>query len=370
MPSINVLIKPASGSCNLKCEYCFYCDTMEKRTVPSYGVMSTDILEMVIKQVLGYAESFCTIGYQGGEPALCGLDFFRKSIELQKKYNKNHVHIQNTFQTNGYLLDKKWAEFLKENNFLVGISLDGVPEIHDAFRKTKTGQGSFYKVMENIKILQEIGVDFNILSVVTKKNAAYIRENYDFYRKNRLRYLQFIACLEPFGEEAGHTGYSLTPELYGSFLIELFDLWYEDLQRGEQPYIRQFENYIGMLLGKMPEECDMRGICSLQYVVEADGSVYPCDFYALDEWRIGSFCENTIQEMDMERKKKGFIEKSVIKGSYCEDCRYKNLCRGGCRRTRYADEGTHQYFCKSYQMFFDACLPRLKEIARVIGGGY
>lgn len=366
MPPVSVLIKPASGNCNLRCDYCFYYDTMSKREQSSYGFMTLETLEAVISRVLAYAEGHCTIAYQGGEPTLCGLDFFQKSMEFQKKHNRNHVRIENALQTNGYRLDRGWAEFFKENHFLVGVSLDGVPKLHDRYRRTAAGKGSFFSVMEHVELLKKTGVDFNILSVVNGATAPQIRKNYEFYRKNHLDFLQFIACLDPLGEQPGGREYSLTPEVYGQFLIELFDLWYQDLQAGKQPYIRQFENYISMLLGQAPESCDMRGVCGLQYVVEADGSVYPCDFYVLDRYRLGNLITDTIEEIDETRKRIGFLEESEHKEAACIQCRYYGLCRGGCRRNRLPEAEYHQYFCKSYEMFFDACLPRMMEIAESI----
>ena len=149
----------------------------------------------------------------------------------------------------------------------------------------------------------------------------------------------------------------------------MFELWFRDLKEGKQPYIRQFENYIAILLGQMPESCDMRGTCGMQYVVESDGTVYPCDFYVLDEYRLGNFRTDTVEMIDKKREEIKFIERSLQKEEACADCRYAMLCRGGCRRTRQEDHGNHQYFCQSYKMFFDACLPSLVEIAERIGRG-
>lgn len=369
MPPINVLIKPSSGNCNLRCEYCFYYDTMSKREQPSYGFMSLDTLEAVIREVLSYAEGSCTIAYQGGEPTLSGLPFFEQSMIFQEKYNVNHVKIFNAIQTNGFHLDKDWAAFFRDNHFLVGVSLDGGPRVHDRYRKTPSGDGSFYQIMRNVELLQKTGVEFNILSVVNGITAPQIKKTYEFYRKNHLNYLQFIACLDPLDEAPGGREYSLTPELYGRFLIDLFDLWYEDLRQGKQPYIRQFENYIAMLLLQEPESCDMRGVCGMQYVVEADGAVYPCDFYVIDQYRLGNFRTDSVEAVDHMREELGFIAESEQKAEACGECRYRALCRGGCRRSRQKEHGQSQYFCHSYQMFFDACLPRMLEIARKIGTG-
>lgn len=366
MPPISVLVKPSSGNCSLRCDYCFYYDTMSKREQPSYGFMSEETLEAVIRRVLAFAEGSCTIAYQGGEPTLSGLPFFERSMEYQEKYNVNHVKIFNAIQTNGYHLDNRWAEFFVKHHFLVGVSLDGGPKLHDHYRKTPSGEGSFTQVMRNVEMLKKAGVEFNILSVVNAKTAPQIKKTYGFYRKNHLDYLQFIACLDPLDEEPGSRDYSLNPEAYGKFLIELFDLWYQDLQQGKQPFIRQFENYIAILLGQIPESCDMRGICGKQYVVEADGTVYPCDFYVLDRYRLGNFATDTVEMIDKVREETRFIEDSMQKEEACGDCRYGALCRGGCRRTRQEEQGHHQYFCRSYQMFFDACLPRLMEIAQNI----
>ncbi|SHO54017.1 anaerobic sulfatase maturase [Anaerocolumna xylanovorans] len=366
MPPISVLIKPSSGNCNLRCNYCFYYDTISKRSQPNYGFMSEAVLEQVLQKVLAYAEGECTIAYQGGEPTLIGLDFFKKSIELQHKYNINHVKIYNAIQTNGYYSDKEWARFYAENNFLVGVSLDGGPKTHDLYRLNAKGEGSFYRVMDTISLFKKYNVQFNILSVVNSKTASQIERNYEFYKKHNLKYLQFIACLDPIGEEPGQRDYSLLPEAYGEFLIKLFHLWYQDLLQDTQPYIRQFENYISILLGYAPESCDMKGICGKQYVVEADGSVYPCDFYVMDEYLLGNFCNSTVEQIDDSRSRIGFIEKSLHHDAACDECKFYAICRGGCTRNRQLAEPYHQHFCKSYQMFFEACLPQMLEIADIL----
>lgn len=364
MNNLSVMIKPVSGNCNLRCEYCFYYDEMSKRSGGSYGYMSEDTLKAVLSQVLAKAERNCSIMFQGGEPTLRGIGFFERALELEKKYNVHQVKIHNAIQTNGYCLNQKWADFFARNQFLVGVSLDGGPRVHDCYRRTAAGEGSFSKVMKSISLLREAGAEFNILCVVNDRTAPQIRRTYEFYKKNGLRYLQFIQCLDPLGEEPGIRKYALRPEVYGKFLIELFELWKRDLEEGVQPYIRQFENYIGILLGQGPEACDMAGHCNKQYVVEADGSVYCCDFYVLDEYRLGNFHTDTIEDMDRVREEKHFIENSLVRAAECRSCRYEALCRGGCRRTRQTDQGHRQYFCQSYRMFFDRCLPELVEIAQ------
>lgn len=210
-------------------------------------------------------------------------------------------------QTNGYALNEEWAKFFKENHFLVGFSLDGTKENHDLYRHNTEGEGTYDRILKSINLMDAYGVDYNILTVVTKDTAEHISEIYKEYQTRGWNYQQYIACLDPLGEERGKNPYALTPVQYGSFLIELFQLWYEDWKKKKQPYIRQFDNYIGILMGYQPESCDQRGSCGVQTVVEADGSVYPCDFYMLDEYYLGNLNEHRIEDIERMRKEIGFI---------------------------------------------------------------
>ena len=365
MPAMTVMIKPVSGSCDLQCDYCFYRDETKNRTTESYGAMELDTLEEVLKKVLSYADGECTIAYQGGEPTLRGLEFYRKSLEFQEQYNVKKVKINNAIQTNGYGINEEWAAFLGRNHFLTGLSLDGTKKTHDLYRKNVRQEGSFHRIMETIRLLEKYEVEFNILTVVHKYTAAQVDRIYKFYQKNHLDYLQFIPCLDPLGELAGGREYSLTPEAYGTFLMRLFDLWYEDVKTGCQPYIRQFENILGMLLGMAPEACDQRGICGMQYVVEADGAVYPCDFYVLDEYRLGSLKCEDMEALDRKRKDIRFIETSMDFPDECKSCRMFYLCRGGCRRHRCTEDGKN-YFCPSYRQFYTYTMKRWECLAREV----
>ena len=203
MRSIHLLIKPASGMCNLNCRYCFYHDIVEKREQRSYGFMSEETLEAVIEKALRYAEQDCTIAFQGGEPTLAGLDFYKKVVEFQKKHNRKGVRVHNAIQTNGMLLDGQWADFLRDNHFLVGISLDGVKEMHDCNRLDARWEGTFGRVMDAISLLERHGVEYNVLTVVNRQTAARATRIYNFYKRNGLKYLQFIPCLDPLGDEHG-----------------------------------------------------------------------------------------------------------------------------------------------------------------------
>ena len=369
MPPISVLIKPASGICNMKCDYCFYCDEAKKRITKSYGFMTERTLKNVIRKTMLHADGMISYVFQGGEPTLRGLEFFEKVIEYQKQYNKNRVYVSNAIQTNGYALNEEWAKFFKENHFLVGFSLDGTKENHDLYRHNTEGEGTYDRILKSINLMDAYGVDYNILTVVTKDTAEHISEIYKEYQTRGWNYQQYIACLDPLGEERGKNPYALTPVQYGSFLIELFQLWYEDWKKKKQPYIRQFDNYIGILMGYQPESCDQRGSCGVQTVVEADGSVYPCDFYMLDEYYLGNLNEHRIEDIERMRKEIEFIERSEKVSEECRKCQYYRICRGGCQRNRernsYSGE-YENYFCSGYKMFFDACLEQLKEIAREV----
>lgn len=371
MMPIHVMIKPASGLCNMRCGYCFYADEMKNRNRTDYGIMSLETLENVVRRVLDFAEGSCTIAFQGGEPTLAGLDFYRELLALEEKHNSKKLPISHALQTNGYVLDREWCAFLAENQFLVGLSVDGIKATHDAYRKDSQGRDTYFHTLEAARMLKEAGANFNVLTVVNARTAPKIRRIYEQYRKLGFHWQQYIACLNPLGETGKIREYSLKPEIYGQFLIDLFDLWYLDLQKGEQPYIRQFENYVGILLGHQPESCEQRGMCSCQNIVEADGSVYPCDFYCLDEYRLGNFNEDSVEIILGRLEKKGFLRNSANHTEQCKQCPYFFICRGGCRRHREHEalpgcmEGEN-YFCQSYRMFFDACLGKLREIAKML----
>lgn len=368
MPPIHVMLKPASGLCNMRCTYCFYADEMKNRSQNDYGIMSFNTLENVVREVLAFAEDSCTIAFQGGEPTLAGLDFYRELLSLERGYNSRKVSIFHTLQTNGYALDKESCSFFAKEHFLIGLSVDGIKATHDAYRKDAAGADTYFHTLEAARMLEAAGADFNVLTVVNGKTAPKIRRIYEQYRRLGFRWQQYIACLDPLGEAQAQE-YSLRPEVYGQFLIDLFQLWHLDLLKGEQPYIRQFENYVGILLGRQPESCEQRGVCSLQTIVEADGSVYPCDFYCLDEYRLGNLNEDSMETILDRLKESGFLQDSVNHTEECQSCPYFFICRGGCRRHREAGEEAlrgQNRFCKAYKMFFDACLPKLQEIARRI----
>ena len=373
MPALSLLIKPASGNCNMRCRYCFYADELDNREIRSYGKMSVDTMHTIVDKAMEYGDYECTIAFQGGEPTLAGLDFYRDLVAYVTAHeNPKKLKIHYALQTNGYLINEEWAAFLGENHFLVGVSLDGLKEIHDRYRLDTAGKGTYQRVISAIRLLEKHQVEYNILTVVTAATARNGQKIYNYFKKNHFGYQQYIECLDPIGEEPGQHEYSLTPEKYGEFLKSMFDAWYLDMRSGTYVYNRYFENLMMIMAGQQPESCNMRGVCGKQWVFEADGSVYPCDFYALDQWRLGNIQENSFEEMDEKRDELGFIQWSMRQQEDCQKCRWFGLCRNGCRRNREpvtVEHTNRNYFCKSYQMFFEYAYPRLEEIYQLYMAG-
>ena len=375
MKSLSLLIKPASGNCQLRCRYCFYENVSESRETSNYGLMTLDTLDLLVKKAIAETTDHCTFAFQGGEPTLVGLDFYRDLIRLQEKYRtefqKISLVIHNAIQTNGMLLDDDWCAFLAQHKFLVGLSLDGDKDIHDLNRIDAQGKGTYTRAMKAAKLLEKHQVEFNILVVVTRQLARRAKHIYHTLVKNGFRYLQFIPCIDDFGKEPGSSPFSLTAERYGDFLKTLFDEWYKDFMAGQYISIRHFDNWIHMLQGQPPETCSMSGRCTCYGVVEADGSVYPCDFYVLDPWKLGTVQENTFEEMLTCQLAEDFLQASWPVASKCQACKYYPICRGGCRRDReplLAGEGQEaslNIYCDAYLAFFDHALGQMQQIARM-----
>ena len=369
MRNLSLLIKPASSNCNMRCQYCFYADIVGMRTVKNHGVMSLDTLEIIVRKALSVDTKYCLFGFQGGEPALAGLDFYKKLIELVKKYNHNKVQVKYTLQTNGLLIDSEWSKFFQENKFLVGLSIDAEKQFHDGLRSDSTGKGTHNRGMNAARLLVKHQVDFNILSVVTRQLASHPDKAYRFYKQNGFRYIQFIPCLNGLQDKPGENIYSLDAKIYGAFLCRIFDLWYADFIKGEYISIRSFDNYIRMLKGQAPENCAMNGFCTAYALIEADGGVYPCDFYAIDEYFLGNIKTHGFDEMLGGERAKIFISPSLYQDPVCGECAYYPICRGGCRREREPAVNGRlllNCYCEAYKQFFKHALFRMKVIAQTI----
>lgn len=374
MPAASILIKPSSANCNIDCKYCFYKCLSSNREEYSKGFMSEETLERLIVQAIDYAEGYVAFAFQGGEPTLAGVEFFRKVVALQRKYNTKNLTIENTIQTNGILIDEEWAQFLSENHFLVGLSLDGPKKIHDRYRLDVSGNPTFEKVMRAVSLFEQYHVEYNILSVITNDSADKASYLYHFYKRNRFRYVQFIPCMDEQIRACEHAyskerkEYAVKPEQYGGFLCKFFDLWYDDFCKGEQMDIRMFSNLAQVAAGYPAEECGMNGYCTCYFVVEGDGSVYPCDFYCMDEWKLGSVADS-FQKLIGSEKAKQFVDCSKEIASKCKDCPYFSLCKGGCRRWKETTTNGWldvNYLCPAYEMFFAHTWERLQLLGQYI----
>ena len=368
MPSLSMLIKPASGLCNMRCRYCFYADVAEHREVPSYGVMKSGTAEALVKRAFEYATGAVTFAFQGGEPTLAGTDFYRDFICFVNRYNTKNIPVSYAMQTNAYHFPEGLLELLRDNRFLLGVSLDGTAALHDMNRVDATGDGTFKRVSENIKKLDEYKIDYNILNVLTENNAKNIGKIYSFFRSKNYKYLQFIKHVDGFGDTEGKSVFSLTPKRYASFLKTAFGYYYDDFKSGKYISVREFDNFVMLAQGRMAECCGMNGVCPANLVIEADGGAYPCDFYVLDEWKCGNIIDNSVEEIFSSDNAKKFRERSYETDEKCRRCRYYVLCRGGCARYRGVDESgklLRQKYCESYIEFFDSCADKIAELARI-----
>lgn len=357
MQPLSIMIKPASSRCPLRCRYCFYLDEAANRETADRGIMSRETANKLIHKALAEAVGMCSFFFQGGEPLLAGEAFYRAFVEEVERSNPRNVPVSFAIQTNGLLLTPSLCRFFKEKNFLVGISLDGLEVTHDRYRVDGAGRGTYAGVMEAIALLREYDVDFNVLTVVTDALAEKTEEVFEAYCKLDFRYQQYIPCMEPLegpGCGTSEAGF-LSEKTYGEFLERLFRCWLRELEKGNFYSIRHFDNWMMILLGYDPDQCSMRGVCSRQIVVEADGSVYPCDFYALDSFLLGNVNTDEWADFDRARRRLRFIEDSAPLPRECRECRWLRLCRNGCRRDRFPGGNEmpgRTRFCESHRYFF------------------
>lgn len=368
MRHVNFLIKPASSACNLRCRYCFYEDESENRSLKNMGLMSRETAETLLKRAYSEIEpgGSLSFAFQGGEPTVAGLDFFRLFTDKAKELKPERVQISFSIQTNGTLLNNDWAAFFKKEGYLVGLSLDGFKDCHDMHRVDVSGKATWNRVIRALTLLKNHGVMVNALCVVTGRCARSPEKAYNELKRLGFDYIQYIACMDPIGEKRGGQPYSLAPEAYGKFLCRLFDLWYRDWENGQYHSVRLFDDYVHILLGDGAGTCATCGNCGAYFVVEGDGSVYPCDFYVLDEWRMGSLLDMSLKELAESEKGKQFLLWGVQKPKECAGCRWRRICNGGCKNDWVTDEEgqPHNYYCKAFRMLLDYAMPRFQAIAR------
>ena len=369
MQPFTLLIKPTGSDCNLDCSYCFY-----KHRAPEIGEgrqrMSDEVLEKLVRDYMELRFPMASFAWQGGEPMLMGLDFYRKAVELQKKYGSPGQQVSNALQTNAILLNDDWCRFLHDYKFLVGISIDGPKELHDYYRKDFSGAGTFDKVVRAIDKCKEHDVEFNILVLLSNINADHPDELFDFFVDMGVKYLQFIPCVETDLETGKVSDFSITPQQYGEFMCRTFDRWYD---HGPQKLsIRDFDSILSQCVAGQHTICTFSKQCSQYIVVEHSGDCFPCDFFVEPGWRLGNIFETPIEKLASGRKKRKFARAKQSLCNKCLLCRHLAVCRGGCMKDRTAldkDWSKESYFCESYRRFFDYAIPRFMQIAADIGTG-
>lgn len=331
---ISYLIKPASASCNLRCPYCFYMDVSDNRSIPNFGKMTSETVENLVKGAFEAVTESGTLqfAFQGGEPTLAGISYYERFIEIVNLYNetKPQVSITYAIQTNGTTLNDKWIELLKDNEFLVGVSLDGYQENTDKFRIDIRKIGQFHQIMKGIELLRSADIDFNILTVLTKDLAKDPKKLYEFYKENDFRYVQIIPCLPNLDSDDNLD--ALDARGFATFYKVFYDLWATDFVKGDIMSVGLFDNLIPMYLGIQPSQCGMLGKCANQLVVEGDGGVYPCDFYVLDEYKIGDVNTDSVAQLMTNSVVHRFLNEGNNPSPSCKECPFRSMCHGNCKR--------------------------------------
>ncbi len=391
----HVIVKPSGSNCNLGCSYCFYLHKEELLGQPKNPCMSDTLLEEHIRQYIEAQTSHEVVfSWQGGEPTLMGLDFFRRVVELQQRYKKPEQAIENDLQTNGILLNDDWCIFLKAHNFLVGLSVDGPPELHDVYRRSKGDQPTCGQVMRAADLLHRHNIIFNALCVVNRLNARRPLDVYRFLR-DRLRpqVIQFIPGLEPadFRTVApGHwpvdelpllgsprarpdstgsvvTDWSVDPDDWGYFLIKIWDIWFK--RDYGKVFVDQFENIISQMFGYGAQKCVSGQICGKGLAIEHNGDLFSCDHFVYPEYRLGNIFETHQGDMVFSEKQKKFaFAKHLTLPHYCRSCTYLQLCWGECPKNRFIrspeGEAGLNYLCSGLKMFYKKATSDRDELAR------
>ena len=342
-----VMLKPTGSRCNLACRYCYYLE--KQKLYPEQVPLSDELLETFIRQYLE-AQTMPQVlfTWHGGEPLLLPLSFYQRALGLQQRYARGR-QIDNCLQTNGTLLTDEWCEFLRENHFLVGISIDGPQTFHDAYRCH-----SFEKVMRGIRLLQKHHVEWNAMATVNHLNADYPADFYRFFKDIDCQYLQFTPVVER--ESGGQvTDFSVTPEQWGRFLCGVYDEWVkEDISH---IFVQLFDATLANWAGEPPGICSMSPTCGRAAAMEANGDVYSCDHFVFPNYRLGNIRQQSLTTMLYgERQQQFGRNKSASLPRQCRECRFLFACHGECPKNRflkdkYGEPGLN-YLCKGYQQFF------------------
>lgn len=376
--AFHMMAKPTGSACNLSCDYCFF--LKKERLYPGSPFrMPDDVHDAYIRQLLeAHQTPEVTIAWQGGEPTLMGLDFFRRSVALQKRYQKPNTRLENTFQTNGILLDDEWCRFFHENNFLIGLSLDGPRELHDTYRKDKGGHGTFDRVMRAARLLQKHKVEFNILCTVNAKNADHPLEVYRFFRDELgANYIQCIPVVERDNENGFQEGNKVTdrsvrPDQWGRFLIEIFDEWVgRDVG---QTFVLNFDGALAGWLDRAGTVCIFGPTCGQGTALEHNGDLYSCDHFVEPNYFLGNILKTPMVDLVASDQQRKFgQDKRDTLPQYCRNCEFIHICNGECPKNRFIEtpdgEQGLNYLCEGYKAFFAHADRPMKIMAGLIRRG-
>ncbi len=365
MKNLTIMIKPASSLCNLRCKYCFYANISNLREVKNYGVMSIETLESLLRNIRKDIDSGDRIAFvfQGGEPTLAGLDWFQYFTAIVDRWKE--IHVSYALQTNATLLDEQWCQFLKKYNFLVGVSWDILPECQNEARVDPSGKSTQKKVMESIALLNAWHIEYNILCTLTNFVARYPNQVWKQLVRHDIRYVQFTPCLDEL-DKPGESVYALSPKRFAFFYDRIFQLWYADFRKGKGRSVKLFDDIMNLMVCGVPSACGMDGQCSPQMIVEADGSVYPCDFYCMDEYKLGNLARTEIRQIYESEAMHSFLTRPHKMPASCRNCRFVRFCGGNCKRMqRQICYEENDSYC-GYQDFLGRNMGSLRQIARMI----
>ncbi|MCX5772685.1 MAG: anaerobic sulfatase maturase, partial [Candidatus Hydrogenedentes bacterium] len=353
---------------NLRCTYCFYLEKAQMYPDTSRHRMSEPVLEAMVKQVLRGGMDAVNFGWQGGEPTLMGLDFYKQAVELQQRHGAPGQSVGNSLQTNGVLLDEQWAAFLHQYNWLIGLSLDGPEFIHDRYRKSSGGEPTWKRVSGNARMLLANKVETNVLCLVNDLSARHPEEIYDFHKSIGIPWMQFIPCVETLPNDPSTMApYAVGPEAFGEFLCRIFDKWTKDFVNGVPTvYVRYFESVFHTYVGLPPPECTLLDECGCYVVVEHNGDVYCCDFFVQPDCHLGNVLQGDLIEMLNGPRQKAFGMKKATLPPQCQACPWLVQCRGGCLKERLrvpCPDGVN-YLCRAYKMFFEHTDAHYRELVR------
>lgn len=386
----HVMAKPSSSKCNIDCSYCFYLEKHHLYPDSSQRqYMSLETLELYIQQhIEAQTSKQVVFAWQGGEPTLLGLAFYQQAMKLQRHYGKGK-EIINTFQTNGILLDDEWCQFFKQNNFLIGISIDGPRELHDQYRRTRSGKPTHHLVEAAIDMLKRHQVDFNTLTVVSNVNVEHPEEVYDYLKQLGSQHMQFIPLVERKAEVTTQDGltllhperlevtrvtkWSVDGEKFGLFMSTIFHHWVRaDVGR---VWVQWFENTYALTAGESPQICVFSPICGSAFALEANGDLYACDHYVYPEFKLGNIAQTSLSQLNQSHTNLNFAQAKQEKLSQeCRSCQYLSLCHGGCPKHRFAlsnaNRAEQNYLCKGYKTFFSYSAPYFHLMKQLHEAGY